>query len=231
MALNPLERLIAWLANGFRNALSPRTRRNLRRELRGSALAKVGIVLLVVVLLLATFAPLVAPWNPTKQDTENAQQPPLGFSRQTTEVRPGPDGGVTETEVFVNASVEHPLGTDGLGRDMLSRVIYGARTSIVVGVSGTLLAMLLGVPVGLVAGYYKGRVDDSLMRIADVSLAFPSLVLAIALVGLFGQAAVKVPDPLTMEFAGTITWKTQRTRREPIDLDINFRSFICDEDP
>jgi peptide/nickel transport system permease protein len=202
MALNPLERLLAWLADGFRNAISPRTRRNLRRELRGSALAKVGIVLLVVVLLLATFAPLVAPWNPTKQDTENAQQPPLGFSRQTTEVRPGEDGGVTETEVYVNASVEHPLGTDGLGRDMLSRVIYGARTSIVVGISGTLLAMLLGVPVGLVAGYYKGRVDDTLMRIADVSLAFPSLVLAIALVGLFGQAAVKVPDPLTMQFGG-----------------------------
>jgi peptide/nickel transport system permease protein len=85
---------------------------------------------------------------------------------------------------------------------MLSRVIYGARTSIVVGISGTLLAMLLGVPVGLVAGYYKGRVDDTLMRIADVSLAFPSLVLAIALVGLFGQAAVKVPDPLTMQFGG-----------------------------
>ena len=199
---NPLERLLAWLAGGFRDAVSPRTRRNLARELRGSALAKVGIVILVVVLLLATFAPLVAPWNPTKQDTENAQQPPLGFDRQTTEVRPGPDGGVTETEVFVNASVAHPLGTDGLGRDMLSRVIYGARTSIVVGVSGTLLAILLGVPVGMVAGYYRGRIDDSLMRIADVSLAFPSLVLAIALVGLFGQAAVKVPDPLTIEVAG-----------------------------
>jgi peptide/nickel transport system permease protein len=203
MAPEPLERLVAWLAGGFRNALSPRTRRNLRRELRGSALAKIGIVLLVVVLLLATFAPLVAPWNPTKQDTENAQQPPLGFSRQTTEVRPGADGGIEETEVFVNASVAHPLGTDGLGRDMLSRVIYGARTSIVVGIAGTVLAMLLGVPVGLVAGYYRGRIDDSLMRIADVSLAFPSLVLAIALVGLFGQAAVKVPDPLTMEVAGT----------------------------
>jgi peptide/nickel transport system permease protein len=202
MAPEPVERLAAWLTGGFRDAVSPRTRRNLARELRGSALAKVGIVTLVIVLLLATFAPLVAPWNPTKQDTENAQQPPLGFSRQTTEVRPGEDGGVTETEVYVNASVAHPLGTDGLGRDMLSRVVYGARTSLVVGISGTLLAIVLGVPVGLVAGYYRGRIDDSLMRIADVSLAFPSLVLAIALVGLFGQAAVKVPDPLTVEVAG-----------------------------
>ena len=202
MAPQPLERLVSWLSDGFRNAVSPRTRRNLARELRGSALAKIGIVLLVVVLLLATFAPLVAPWNPTKQTTENSQLPPLGFDRQTTEVRPGEDGGVTERTVWINASTAHPLGTDGLGRDMLSRVIYGARTSIVVGISGTLLAMLLGVPVGLVAGYYRGRIDDTLMRIADVSLAFPSLVLAIALVGLFGQAAVKVPDPLTVEVAG-----------------------------
>jgi len=74
-------------------------------------------------------------------------------------------------------------------------VIYGARTSILVGLLGTGVAMLIGVPVGLVSGYYRGRLDDGLMRIADVSLAFPSLVLAVALVGLWGTAAVAVPDP------------------------------------
>jgi peptide/nickel transport system permease protein len=64
-----------------------------------------------------------------------------------------------------------------------------------VGTLGTLLAMLIGVPVGLVAGYYRGRIDDALMRFADVMLAFPSLVLAVALVGLWGQATRRVPDP------------------------------------
>jgi peptide/nickel transport system permease protein len=194
-----LDDLLVAVGRGLRNTISPRTVRNLKSELRSSALAKVGIVLLVVVILLATFAPLVAPWNPTSQDTDNARQPPLGFSRvenQTTQETVDGEVQIISEQVQVNATVAHPLGTDGLGRDMLSRVIYGARTSLLVGLLGTLLAVVIGVPVGLVSGYYKGRIDDALMRVADVSLAFPSLVLAIALVGLFGQVAVPVPDPL-----------------------------------
>ncbi|OYR80563.1 peptide ABC transporter permease, partial [Halorubrum sp. E3] len=69
---------------------------------------------------------------------------------------------------------------------------------LVVGVLGTLLAASIGVPVGLLAGYHRGRVDDALMRIADVSLAFPSLVLAVALIGLWGRAAVDIPDPFVV---------------------------------
>jgi len=193
-----LDDLLGVVLRGVSGALSPRTIRNLRSELRSSSLAKIGIVLLVVVLLMATFAPLVAPWNPTSQNTSNARQPPLGFSsveNRTTQETVDGEVQIINEQVQVNATTAHPLGTDGLGRDMLSRVIYGARTSLMVGLLGTLLAMVIGVPVGLVSGYYKGRVDDALMRVADVSLAFPSLVLAIALVGLFGQAAVPVPDP------------------------------------
>jgi peptide/nickel transport system permease protein len=178
--------------------LSPRTVRNLRSEFRSSGLAKLGVVLVTAAVLMAVFAPIIAPWNPTAQDRESAQEPPLGFGYTETQVQPGEDGGVVNETVRVNASVAHPLGTDGLGRDMASRVVYGARTSLIVGISGTLLAMLVGVPVGLISGYYKGRLDDALMRTADVSLAFPSLVLAIALVGLFGQAAVAVPDPFVV---------------------------------
>jgi len=186
------------LARALAGAVSPRTVRNLRSELTQSALAKLGIALVVIVVVVAVFAPLLAPWNPTKQNLDNKQQPPLGFSRTESQVTQETVDGevriINET-VRVNATVAHPLGTDGLGRDMLSRVVYGARTSLLVGVLGTLLAILLGVPAGLISGYYGGRIDDGLMRIADVSLAFPSLVLAIALVGLWGQAAVRVPDP------------------------------------
>jgi peptide/nickel transport system permease protein len=180
---------------------SPRVIRNLKREFRRSALAKTGLVLVVGVLLVAVFAPFVAPHNPTAQDLNDTQKPPYGFSRtietSTTQVVDGEVTLVNETQV-IEPSAEHPLGTDSLGRDMLSRVIYGARTSLLVGVLGTLLAAGIGVTVGLVSGYYRGAVDDGLMRFADISLSFPSLVLAIALIGLWGRAAVPVPDPFVV---------------------------------
>ncbi|WP_135824178.1 ABC transporter permease [Halorussus ruber] len=178
---------------------SPRTLRNLRKELRQSALAKIGIVVVVVVVLVAIFAPLLAPHNPTNQTLDDSQLPPLGFSKTTTETSSEIVNGSVEVvneTVTVSAKPKYPLGTDALGRDMLSRVIYGARTSLLVGLFGTVIAATVGVAVGLVAGYYGGKVDDALMRSADIMLAFPSLVLAVALVGLFGRAVVRLPDPL-----------------------------------
>jgi peptide/nickel transport system permease protein len=178
--------------------VSRRVIQNLTSEFRDSFLAKLGVALVVVVVLVAIFAPFVAPHNPTQQNLDAAQLPPLGFTqveqKTTSEMVDGELQTVTVNET-VEAKLEHPLGTDGLGRDMLSRVIYGARTSLIVGVLGTLFAAFVGVPVGLIAGYYRGRVDDALMRFADVSLAFPSLVLAIALIGLWGRASVPIPDP------------------------------------
>jgi peptide/nickel transport system permease protein len=180
-------------------SISPRTLRNLRKELRQSALAKLGIALVVAAVLVAAFAPLLAPHDPTAQNLDDSQLPPVGFSKATTETTSQVVNGSVEivnNTTYVDAKAEYPLGTDSLGRDMLSRVIYGARTSLLVGVLGTLIAVAIGVPVGLSAGYYGGKVDDGLMRAADVMLAFPSLVLAVALVGLFGRAVVRVPDPL-----------------------------------
>jgi peptide/nickel transport system permease protein len=179
--------------------ISPRTLRNLRSEFRRSLLAKLGVALVVAVILVAVFAPLLAPHDPRTQNLDQSNLPPVGFSKQTTETSSEVVNGsveiVNET-VYVEADPGHPLGTDSLGRDMLSRVIYGARTSLLVGLFGTLIAAGAGVTVGLVAGYYGGSIDDALMRGADVMLAFPSLVLAVALVGLFGKVAVQVPDPL-----------------------------------
>jgi len=194
-----LDDLFALVGKALSNAVSPRTLRNLRSELRGSLLAKVGIFLVVFVLFVAVFAPLIAPHNPTNQTLEKNNLPPIGFSKETTvtstEMVNGSIQVVNETRT-INASPSYPMGTDNLGRGMFSRVLYGARTSLLVGVFGTSLAVVLGVAVGLTAGYYRGLVDDVLMRTADIMLAFPSLVLAIALIGVVGTAAVEIPDPL-----------------------------------
>ncbi|MGZ0746678.1 ABC transporter permease [Haloparvum sp. AD34] len=181
--------------------ISPRTLRNLRSELSDSLLAKVGIVLVLLILVMAIFAPLLAPHSPTDQDLDRAQLPPLGFSateNQTTQETVDGEVKIVEKEVTVNATASHPLGTDSLGRDVLSRTMFGARTSLLVGLLGTGMAVVIGVAVGVTAGYYGGRVDDALMRMADVMLAFPSLVLAIALIGLWGQASFEIPDPFVV---------------------------------
>ncbi|MFC6724488.1 ABC transporter permease, partial [Halobium palmae] len=131
--------------------LSPRSLRNLKRELSRSALAKTGIVLIVLVVGVAVFAPLVAPHDPTAQNLDRAQLPPLGFSETTnttsTEMVNGSVRIVNETKT-INATAEFPLGTDSLGRGMLSRVVYGARTSLLVGLFGTRIAGGIGVGVG-----------------------------------------------------------------------------------
>lgn len=178
--------------------ISPRTRRNLWYELKRSGLAKLGIILFVGIVGVAVFAPFLAPHDPTNQHLGLKLLPPIGFSKKTTSTTSHLVNGSIQTvtnTTYVNATWNYPLGTDSLGRGMLSRVIYGARTSILVGLLGTAVAAIIGVPVGLAAGYYGGNVDDTLMRAADISLAFPSLVLAVSLVGLFGRAAVEIPDP------------------------------------
>ena len=188
--------------------ISPRTLRNLKKELSRSILAKAGIAIVVFMIVMALFAPLIAPYSPGQQNLEEARKPPLGFTtKEVQEVTKTENGSaviedgnvVTENQtVYNNATLAHPLGTDGNGRDILSRVIYGARTSMLVGLFGTGLAALIGVTVGLSAGYYRGKVDDALMRTADIMLAFPSLILAVALVGVWGQAVLRIPDPLVV---------------------------------
>ncbi|WP_227353837.1 ABC transporter permease [Haladaptatus salinisoli] len=179
--------------------ISPRTWRNLKSEFRHSLLAKIGVAIVIAIVLVAVFAPVLAPYNPHKQNLNRSNLPPLGFSEKTTQTSSKLVNGtvkVVEKTTYVRADPSHPLGTDNLGRDMLSRVIYGARTSLLVGLFGTALAALIGVTVGLTAGYFGDRVDDTLMRGADIMLAFPSLVLAIALVGVFGRKVTRFPDPI-----------------------------------
>ncbi len=173
-----------------------RLKANLKHEFEESLLAKVGLLLLVAILLMAVFAPILATHNPNQTgnfDENGNSYPPIGTD-YTTQIS---DDGEFAT-VEVEYTLEHVLGTNNVGQDVYSRLVYGARTSLLVGILGTGLAMMIGVPFGLIAGYYGGRVDDGMMRIADVMLAFPSLVLALALIGIFGTTALRVPDPIVL---------------------------------
>ena len=141
-------------------ALSVSQRQTLRRVLREPA-TMTGLVLLAVFVLLAIFAPLLSPYDPLFQNISASLTPP---------------------------SPEYPLGTDKLGRDILSRMLYGTRISLFVGVAVVTAAGLFGALVGLVAGYLRGWADELLMRVTDIFFAFPSLILAMAIAGALGPS-------------------------------------------
>ena len=129
------------------------------QRLRKNRLSIVGSVLIGGFLLLAFAAPLIAPSDPMAQALYSRLAPP---------------------------TLEHPFGTDDFGRDILSRVIYGARISLRVGVFAVLIALVLGTCIGVVAGYWGGWIDQILMRLMDLLLAFPSILLAIGIVAILG---------------------------------------------
>jgi len=144
-------------------ALSPgaRRRRILRRRFLRRPAAVGSLVVVVGFVLAAIFARWVAPYPPEETDFD---------------------------ALLAGPSREHLLGTDDLGRDTLSRVIWGARASIQAGFFATMLAMALAVPIGLVAGYYRGRIDSVIARVTDVLLAFPFLILAVGLAAILGPS-------------------------------------------
>jgi peptide/nickel transport system permease protein len=139
----------------------------LARRLVRRRTALFGLLVVAVVILTAGLAPLVTPFDPLAQDIGQRLREP-GWQ--------DPQGRV------------HPLGTDHLGRDILARVIYGSRIALVVGLAAVAISGVLGMAIGLVAGYFGGRVDDFLMRLADVQLAFPFILLAIAVIGVLGPS-------------------------------------------
>ena len=174
--------------------ISSRLLRSLRSEFRQSHLAKLGLLLIIAILVMAIFAPVLATHDPTRTghfDEHGNSYPPWGFSHVAHMWEDG-----ERISYETTPSDEHYLGTNNIGQDVFSRFVYGARTSLFVGVLGTFIALLIGVPFGLISGYLGGRIDDGMMRIADVMLAFPALVLALALIGVFGAGALHIPDPI-----------------------------------
>lgn len=177
---------------------SKRTLQSLRDVFHRSLLPKIGLVCLLLVVISGIFAPVLAPHDPTEQNSDISNQPPVLISQEVSEETVELDGleqDVTQETVTKTGTWAHPLGTDPLGRDILSRIIYGARVSLVVGIISTLLAFLLGTAFGLISGYYGGWIDDLFMRLIEVRLSIPGLVLAIAIIGIFGSLPVPVTDP------------------------------------
>ncbi|MET8812342.1 ABC transporter permease [Streptomyces sp. NPDC004549] len=138
---------------------------DIRHRFFANKLAVVGLAIIVVLVLVAIFAPLLAPHDPLKQDLTNTLQSP---------------------------GAGHWLGTDALGRDQLSRLVYGSRIAVIVGMASILVALVIGVILGALAGYYGRWVDTVIMRVADVFFAFPLLIGAIVIILLMGRGVLPV---------------------------------------
>lgn len=133
------------------------------RDLLAVRLAGVGLAIVALFIFCAAFANVIAPYDPLRQNLDQAFMPP---------------------------SLYHLFGTDDLGRDLLSRTIYGARISLLAGAVSVSIALVLGVAIGLVAGYWSKTLDLVLMRLMDALLAFPSLILALAITAMLGSNLV-----------------------------------------
>jgi peptide/nickel transport system permease protein len=137
------------------------------RRLTRRRTALFGFAVVAIVVLTAVFAPVLSPFDPLEQDiSQRLKEPGWQDARGRT----------------------HILGTDHLGRDILARIIYGSRIALLVGLSAVLISGFLGMAIGLIAGYFRGRVDDFFMRLADIQLAFPFILLAIAVIGVLGPS-------------------------------------------
>jgi len=172
--------------------------RGLRLVARAPILANplnvVAFVLIAVFALCALFAPLLAPYDPLFQDLGIRLTPP---------------------------SPEHWLGTDSLGRDILSRILYGARISLLVGVVVVVSAGLVGTAIGLVAGYVGGFVDEALMRLTEVFLAFPALILAMAIAGALGPSLTNAIIAIA-----AVTWAVYARLTRGQILSLRRREFV-----
>lgn len=166
------------------------------RRFRRDWLAMAGLVVIAVLALLAILAPAVAPYDPTAQNDVAATQ-------------------------FLAPSAAHPMGTDLFGRDVLSRVIYGARISLTIGFLAVGLSITLGTLMGAVAGYFGGWIDTLLMRFTDTVLAFPRLILLILIVAIFRPSLL-----LIILVLGLTQWPgTARIVRGEV-LSLREREFV-----
>ncbi len=145
------------------------------RDFFASRIASLGSLILLLLVLLAIFAPLISPQNPYDL---------MALDVMDSRLEPG--------KLSADGKQTFLLGTDEQGRDMLSAIFYGLRISLIVGFSSTVIALAIGLSLGLLAGYLGGRVEAIIMRIADIQLSFPAILIAMILLALTGQGVGKI---------------------------------------
>jgi peptide/nickel transport system permease protein len=174
--------------------------RKILRFYRRRLLASVGAMIVVSVILVALLTPWISPTDPLAQDVHKSLRPPIWH--------PGSD-------------TAYPLGTDPLGRDLLSRVLYGARTSLIAAFFAALVATAIGVFLGLIAGYYGGRVGVGIMRLVDLQLALPSILLALVIIAILGSSLRNL-----IIVMGITSWMTYARVVRANVLSIKEKDFI-----
>ena len=164
-----------------------------RRLVRNKA-AVVGGIIIILFFLMAIFAPFLAPQSYEKQTLVDNNAAPVWVMKVFPSMIPvGEEGG------YVQISDKYPLGADYNGRDLLSRIIYGARVSLSVAIVGPFISLLIGVTYGTIAGYFGGRTDNLMMRFVDVMYAFPTLLLIILLMAFF-RSTTSAPETGTLRY-------------------------------
>lgn len=168
--------------------------KNLLEKALQNSLSKAGFVIIVLVFILAMFAPLIAPYDPND---------------------------INVKAILLSPSWQHWMGTDGLGRDVLSRMLYGGRISLLVGLVAVGIATAIGIVLGAVAGYYRGWVDTVIMRLVDVMLSIPSFFLILAVIAFLTPSIINV-----MIVIGLTSWMgvTRLVRAEFLSL--GGREFV-----
>lgn len=178
----------------------PSTAKSIWFSLRRSPLAVFALVALVVIMVLTLTTPLLSLQDPAQIQLVNRLKPPSFVDKEGT---------------------VHLLGTDHLGRDLLSRLMYGSRISLLVGITSMLIGGSLGMLTGLLSGYYGGVLDDIIMRVADIQLAFPSILLYISVLAVWGSGLEKVIAVL-----GFTSWVTYARVIRGEVLSIREREYV-----
>ena len=176
------------------NIKKQRSSWNTVRRFTKNRIATISLGFIIIIILSAFFAPYIAPYDPGFINLKNRFSPP---------------------------NSKHLLGTDSLGRDVLSRVIYGARVSLTVGFISAAIALCIGVPLGLIAGYYGGVVDEVIMRVTDVFLTLPWLPMVLLFVTIFGNSVTNI----YLIFGG-LSWPDITRIVRPETMSLTERDFI-----
>jgi peptide/nickel transport system permease protein len=169
------------------------------RRLLSSPIAALGALVLVTFLVMALFAPQLAPFEPTAPNLRARLAPPA----------------------WAGGPAQHFLGTDHLGRDILSRLIYGSRIALLVGVAGVTLQALLGITLGTLAGYFGGKLDVAISRLIDTLIAIPNTILYLTVLGVFGPSLVGL-----VLVIGFIGWTTFARVVRAETLSVRNREFV-----